>query len=293
MNKPGILITGSKGQLGQSIKQISNSNSDFKWYFTDIEELDITDEEALNNFAKNKSIQYLVNCAAYTAVDAAETDTDNAYKINALAPELLAKLCAKKDIKFIHISTDYVFDGSENTPYSEQDELKPMGVYGISKLAGEAAATKALPESIIIRTSWLYSEYGKNFVRTMLYLGEQKDSLNVIFDQTGTPTYAGDLAKAIIRIIENNFNTKKWIAGVYHFSNQGVCSWYDFATEIMRKAKLSCNVFPIETYEYPTPAKRPHYSVLNKKKICDTYSLNIPHWTTSLHKCIESLLTTK
>jgi dTDP-4-dehydrorhamnose reductase len=293
MEKPTILITGSNGQLGKSIERLSTDIEHFEWIFTDIEKLDITDKVALESFIKANNILYLINCAAYTAVDNAEKETELAHKINTIAPRLLAEICLENHIYLIHISTDYVFDGSNNIPYTETTPVKPLGVYGKTKLDGEQQVVKILPQSIIVRTSWLYSEYGKNFAKTMLKLGADKSSLNVIFDQIGTPTYALDLADAVIRIIEHHTLTDEWHSGIYHYSNEGVCSWYDFATEIMNISLLNCSILPIETHEYPTPAKRPQYSVLNKKKIKNTYNLDIPYWRDSLTTCVNNLLSSK
>lgn len=284
-----ILVTGSNGQLGSEIKALTNNTED-TYIFTDVAELDITNKEAIKEKCKNESVDFIINCAAYTAVDKAEEDTDNAYKINADAPKYLAEVSAEIGAKFIHVSTDYVFDGTSCTPYKEDDAVNPNSVYGESKLKGEQNITEADPSAIIIRTSWLYSSFGNNFVKTMIKLGTDRDSLGVIFDQVGTPTYARDLAIAIIEIItQTKENTTKFIPGIYHFSNEGVCSWYDFAIEIHKLAGVSCNVKPIETADYPTPARRPSYSVLNKSKIKQNFSIDIPHWVDSLKDCVYLL----
>ncbi len=231
----------------------------------------------------------LINCAAYTAVDKAEEETVLADKINHISSEILAKNCAKHHCRFIHISTDYVFDGETNKPYSENDKCNPSSSYGKTKLLGEQAVMQNSPDSIILRTSWLYSEFGNNFMKTMIRLGNERPELKVVFDQIGTPTYAGALADGIIHILLKHQQDNEWYSGIYHFSNQGVCSWYDFATWIMAEKKLDCKVFPIESHEFPTPVKRPHYSVLNKSKFENTFNFSIPHWTESAKRCIDKL----
>ncbi len=281
-----ILITGSKGQLGNEMQQISLQYPKFNYIFTDIDELDICDKISLNAFVNKNSINFIVNCAAYTAVDKAETDIELCYKINSEAVRNIAEVAEINDIKVIHISTDYVFDGTNYLPYSENQEVSPATVYGKSKLAGELALIEKCKNAIIIRTSWLYSSYGNNFVKTMLKLGTERDSLNVIFDQIGTPTYAADLAKAIMEIL----SAESFISGIYHYSNEGVCSWYDFTKSIHRLAGINCNVKPIETKDYPTITPRPHYSVLNKFKIKSNYGINIPHWEESLANCLKKIL---
>jgi dTDP-4-dehydrorhamnose reductase len=279
-----ILVTGSNGQLGSELQELAGSYEE-NFYFTDRDSLDITNKEEIEAFVKNKSIDTIINAAAYTAVDKAEEDEVNADKVNHLAVKQLAETAKENNIKLIHVSTDYVFDGKNYKPYNEDDVTNPNGVYGTTKLAGEKAMQEINPaDSIIIRTLWVYSSFGANFVKTMLRLGKERDSLDVIFDQVGTPTYARDLAKAILDIlprIENN-NVE-----IYNFSNEGVLSWYDFAKEIMRMAKLDCKVNPIETKEYPTPATRPHYSLLNKSKIKDQYGIIIPYWKDSLDECLK------
>lgn len=293
MANPTILVTGSNGQLGNSLRFLSEQAINFDWIFTDIDELDITNKNQIEElFSKNRP-NYLINCAAYTAVDKAEDDIKNAELINKKAPAYLAEACSLFETKLIHVSTDYVFDGSKNTPYDEAYPVSPLGVYGKTKFEGEQKVLNNNPESIILRTSWLYSEYGNNFLKTMIRLGAEKTTLNVIFDQTGTPTYAGDLANAIIRIIEHHYISNEWYSGIYHYSNEGVCSWFDFATEIINYVKFNCKVNPIETYEFPSRAKRPHYSVLNKKKIKSVYKTDIPYWKDSLYLCINNLLGTK
>lgn len=281
-----VLVTGSNGQLGSDIKELSIDYK-YNFYFTDRDTLDISNPHAITEFVNNNNINTIINCAAYTAVDKAESDEINADKINHLAVKYLAKISKDKNIKLIHISTDYVFDGTNHMPYVETDITNPNGVYGQTKLDGEKAMQEINPEnSIIIRTSWVYSSYGANFVKTMLRLGKEKEQLGVIFDQVGTPTYAGDLAKAILDIISNIKNGK---VEIYNYSNEGVLSWYDFAKEIMHMTKSTCQVNPIETIEYPTPAKRPHYSLLNKSKIKKEFNITIPYWKDSLDECLQKM----
>lgn len=284
-----ILVTGSNGQLGSDLRDISE-NFDFEFIFTDYKELDITNILQLEGFFKKNKFHYLINCAAYTAVDKAETDTENAELLNTIAPGYLAAFSKAHGIKLVHISTDYVFDGKNFIPYKENDETNPSSVYGVTKLEGENNIISENPDSIIIRTSWLYSSHGNNFVKTMLKLSESKNSLNIIFDQIGTPTYSRELANVIMRIISlSEKKSSYFVAGVYHYSNEGVCSWYDFAKEIFSLKKIKCLTYPIETKDYPTPASRPHYSILNKSKIKETFSLTIPHWKDSLKDCLDLL----
>ena len=282
-----ILVTGGNGQLGSELAEISNS-SPYTFIFTDYLELDITDAHATTSFFQENSIDYVINCAAYTAVDKAEEDTLGAMLLNAEGVHSLANACSFFSIPLIHISTDYVFDGTHHIPYKETDKTNPQSVYGSTKLQGEQLALKANPHTIIIRTSWLYSSFGNNFVKTMIRLGAERDSLSVIFDQIGSPTYARDLADAIHSIIHGVEQKKHaFIPGIYHYSNEGVCSWFDFAKEIHALYGITCNVKPIETNQYPTPAKRPHYSVLNKSKIKSTFGIHIPYWKDSLQECIS------
>lgn len=281
-----VLVTGSKGQLGSEIKSLA-SNYMFNFFFTDKHELDISSKEALVTFIEKNDINIIINCAAYTAVDQAEEEQELANKINHQAVKFLAKLSKEKKIKLIHISTDYVFNGKNFKPYSEIDSTSANGIYGKTKLDGEKVMKDINPQdSIIIRTSWVYSSYGTNFLKTMLQLGKEKENLGVIFDQVGTPTYARDLAKTILEILPKIENSE---VEIYNYSNEGVLSWYDFAKEIMDMAKLDCHINPIETKDYPTPAKRPHYSLLNKTKIKDTFSITIPFWKDSLNDCLKTI----
>lgn len=286
-----VLVTGSNGQLGSELKElVSNSKLEIQNYtfiFADSKSLDIADHQAVERFVVGHDIEAIINCAAYTAVDKAESDIEMADKINHLAVANMAELAKKYSIKLIHISTDYVFNGESFRPYIESDKTNPQSIYGSTKLAGEEAIQRINPkDSIIIRTSWVYSYYGNNFVKTMLRLGRERDTLGVIYDQVGTPTYAKDLAKAILDILPKIQNSK---FKIYNYSNEGVTSWYDFAKEIMSIAKIECKVNPIETVAYPTPAKRPHYSVLNKSKIKSDFGIEIPYWKDSLRDCIKRL----
>ena len=270
-----ILITGANGQLGTELAKLLPEA-----ILTDVADLDITDFQAVQHFVQEKQIKTIINAAAYTAVDKAEDEPSVAHKINVQGPENLAKTVCK----IIHISTDYVFDGTNHQPYRPEDKTNPVSVYGKTKAEGENAVLKNAPTAAIIRTAWLYSPYGNNFVKTMRRLGAERDTLNVVADQIGTPTYAADLAKAIKQILPQlNEQTK----GIYHFTNEGVCSWYDFAVEIMRLSKLSCKVLPMTSAEYPTKAQRPFYSVLDKNKIKKTFHFEIPHWKESLEQCLK------
>jgi dTDP-4-dehydrorhamnose reductase len=281
-----ILVTGSRGQLGSEIKELIKDSKE-SYFFHDYDTLDITDKEAIDSFIKENNIDTIINCAAYTAVDKAQEDKEAADKINHLAVRYLAQISKDNDIKLIHVSTDYVFDGKNYKPYTEDDKVNPQNVYGITKLAGEEALKEISPKnSIIIRTSWVYSSFGNNFVKTMLRLGKERDEIGVIFDQIGTPTYARDLARAILDIIPNLKSDKPEI---YNYSNEGVLSWYDFAKEIMKMAKLPCKVNPIETKDYPTPAARPHYSLLNKAKIKKEFGVKVPYWKDSLSECLVKM----
>ena len=280
-----ILITGANGQLGNEMRVLSEENKEYTYFFTDVAELDICNEQAVMDFVKANDIHVIVNCAAYTAVDKAEENIEFCTKLNADAVGYLAKAAEANQAEFIQISTDYVFDGTAHTPYRETEPTCPNSVYGSTKLAGEQNALTLCSRSMVIRTAWLYSTFGNNFVKTMIRLGKERDSLGVIFDQIGTPTYARDLARAIFAAIRQGV-----VPGVYHFSNEGVCSWYDFTKAIHRLAGITtCSVKPLHTSEYPTKAKRPHYSVLDKTKIKNMYGIEIPYWEDSLKECINAL----
>lgn len=282
-----ILITGGDGQLGSAIKAAGTNFPDFDLIFTDVADFDITKEVSVDAYLAKGDFDFLINCAAYTAVDKAEEEKDLAFLINATGPENLAKACKKYSCRLIHISTDYVFDGKSHIPYVESMATNPPSVYGQTKLAGEKAILKYSDSAFILRTSWLYSEFGNNFLKTMLKLGSERSELRVIFDQIGTPTYAGDLAQSILKIIGANKKSEK--PEIYHFSNEGVISWYDFAKEIMDFAHLNCQILPIESSEYPLPAPRPYYSVLNKSKIKLAFNISIPYWKDSLKICLQRL----
>lgn len=284
-----ILITGASGQLGSEIKAIGNNFREFQLVFATHQQLDICNAEEVDKFISLYNPFALINCAAYTAVDKAENEYEKAFMLNSAAVQNLISACEKTDAYIIHISTDYVFDGKSYKPYREEDATSPTSVYGLSKLKGEGAAL-GYNRAMVVRTAWLYSCFGANFVKTMLRLGGEHSSLGVVFDQIGTPTYARDLAEAILHILGKVANNAAYFqAGVYHYSNEGVCSWYDFAKKIMQLGARSCNVNPIETKDYPTPAQRPHYSVLNKSKIKRTYGISIPHWEDSLAACVSEL----
>ena len=280
-----VLITGANGQLGNEMRVLSEANKEYTYFFTDVAELDICNEQAVMDFVKANDINVIVNCAAYTAVDKAEENVELCTKLNADAVGYLAKAAEANGAEFVQISTDYVFDGTAHIPYQETEPTCPNSVYGSTKLAGEQNALTLCSRSMVIRTAWLYSTFGNNFVKTMIRLGKERDTLGVIFDQVGTPTYARDLARAIFAAIRQGV-----VPGVYHFSNEGVCSWYDFTKAIHRIAGITdCKVNPLHTEEYPTPAKRPHYSVLDKTKIKVTYHIEIPYWMDSLQECISEL----
>lgn len=285
MSKPIILVTGQNGQLGNELKVLSKGFPQYDFAFTDVAELDITDSEKVNAFFTNYKPAICINAAAYTAVDKAETDRELALKINGCAVGNLAANCSKMNTRFIHISTDYVFDGTATRPYVENDPVNPVNFYGESKLKGEQIALEKLPSTVIIRTSWVYSFFGNNFVKTMLRLMKERESINVINDQFGSPTYAADLAAAIMQIAVQAADK----GGIYHFSNEGVISWFDFANAIKELAGLQCDVKPIPTSGYPTPAKRPVYSVMSKEKIKSAFGIQLKDWKDSLQQCIQLL----
>lgn len=279
-----ILITGANGQLGNEMRVLSRENPRHTCFFTDVQELDICDEQAVRAFVAYNRVQVIVNCAAYTSVDKAEDNLELCDRLNHLAPSYLAFAAEASGAGLIQISTDYVFDGTAHLPYTEEVAPCPDSVYGSTKLAGERAVMENCGRSMIIRTGWLYSGYGNNFVKTMLRLGRERETLGVVFDQIGTPTYANDLAKAIFAIIDRGI-----VPGIYHFSDEGVCSWYDFTLAIHRLAGITaCKVRPLHTDEFPAKATRPHYSVLDKTKIKNTFGLEIPHWEKSLEACLST-----
>jgi dTDP-4-dehydrorhamnose reductase len=285
--KKNILVTGANGQLGMEFRQLEKKYDYYTFLFVTKEELSITDTSAVEHFFKENHIDICLNCAAYTAVDKAEADPEMAAKINCDAVRNLSEAASKLNAVLIHTSTDYVFDGTSCVPYTEEAPVNPQSAYGITKSEGEKAALR-YNKAIVIRTAWLYSTFGNNFVKTMLRLGNERRELGIVFDQTGTPTYANDLASAILKVID--FTEKQGIKpGIYHYSNEGTCSWYDFAWEIMNYTETSCKIKPIETKDYPLPAKRPAYSVLNKSKIKKTFGIEIAYWKTSLYKCLKEL----
>lgn len=280
-----VLVTGSKGQLGNEVQVLASSYSQFEFIFTDVEEFDICDRKAVENYFAKRKIDVLLNCAAYTAVDKAEEDVELCYRINEKAVGILGEIAAEYGTRVVHVSTDYVFDGTSYRPYTEDMPVCPATVYGKSKLAGEQLLMDACPAAVIVRTSWLYSSFGNNFVKTMMRLGKERGTLNVIFDQVGTPTYAADLADTLLQII----SADKFVPGIYHYSNEGVCSWYDFTISIHKMAGINCRVLPIESKDYPAKTPRPHYSVLNKNKIKSNYNIQISHWEDGLRRCMDIL----
>ncbi len=281
-----ILITGSNGQLGREMMVEAKKYPQSSFVYTDVDDLDICNVVELREYVVREKPNVIVNCAAYTAVDRAEDDEVGAKRVNVDAVRNIGKVARECGVQVVHVSTDYVFDGTMYRPYVEDDETSPMGVYGKTKLDGEKALLEDNSDAVIIRTSWLYSSFGNNFVKTMMRLGAERDELGVIFDQIGTPTYARDLAAAICEIIMK----KEWKKGVYHYSNEGVCSWFDFAKEIHELSGIECEVRPIESKEYVVRTPRPHYSVLNKKKIKETFDIEIPYWKDSLRECVGKLL---
>ncbi len=289
-NKYKILVTGANGQLGNELRFLAPQYPEWQFYFTDVEELNLTKSGAAEEYVKDHPVNFIVNCAAYTAVDQAETDQDKAFLINTVAVDYLADAAKSVNACLIHVSTDYVFDGTKNTPYGEEDAAIPETVYGDTKYEGEKLLLYSDINFVVIRTSWLYSSFGANFVKTMLKLGNEKESISVVYDQVGTPTYARDLAKAILEIIPKiDIQKDNPFQEIYHYTNEGVASWYDFASEIFRQKGIKCLVTPITTDEFPKPAKRPHFSVLSKAKIKRDFDLSIPHWVDSLKDMLKEL----
>lgn len=280
-----ILVIGSRGQLGNELQDLAKEYPSFRFSFYDVAEMDIVNKELVDEGIRTLKPDYLINCAAYTAVDKAETEKDLAFAINSDAVKNLALACKANGVKFMHISTDYVFDGTAQEPYSEDNPVNPTNVYGLSKLKGEQQASRNDKDVIIIRTAWVYSTYGNNFVKTMLRLMKTKPEISVVADQEGSPTYAHDLAAAILHIISSG----KWVPGIYHFTNEGVISWFDFAGEIKNLSGSSCIIHPITTEQYPTPATRPKYSVLDKTKIQQIFDVKLKSWKESLQKCLAKM----
>jgi dTDP-4-dehydrorhamnose reductase len=290
-NLPTILVTGANGQLGSELRVLSASYPTYNFLFVTKNELEISDPIAVKKYFDTHTIDHCINCAAYTAVDKAETEKENAFKVNADAVGYLAKACDKHQAQLIHISTDYVFDGTATEPIEENEHVNPLGVYGMSKLRGEQMAISNLENTIIIRTSWVYSSFGNNFVKTMLRLMKEKESINVVSDQRGCPTYAADLAAAIMQIVvKRTTNNTQHTTGIFNYSNAGITNWYEFALAIKELSGSKCMVNPIPTSQYPTPAKRPQYSVLDTSKIQQTFGISIPEWKESLKKCLAILL---
>ena len=281
-DKKTILVTGSEGQLGKELQDLQAAYPGFHFVFINRQALDISDEASIAKVFAQQLPQYVINCAAYTAVDKAETEREKAMLINGKAVGLLAKVCEAQGARFIHISTDYVFAGDAATPYREDDPIDPVNFYGETKAEGEKQALGNCKDAIVIRTSWVYSFYGNNFVKTMMRLMKERDELRVVNDQTGSPTYAADLAAAIMQIV----HSEKLTPGIFHFSNEGIITWYEFAVAIRDLIKSNCNVVPLTTQDFPTPAKRPAYSVLNKEKICAAYGIRLKDWRQSLQECI-------
>lgn len=290
MSQPVILVTGANGQVGQELRVLAASYPSFDFIFTTHEDMPVHDEAAVQKtFAANRPA-YCINCAAYTAVDKAETEQEIAYQVNAEGPRMLAAACKTYNTRFIHISTDYVFNGQSPTPYKEDAPTDPVNLYGASKLKGEQLCLEANPDAIIIRTAWVYSSFGKNFVKTMMKLMQDRPAINVVNDQVGAPTYAADLAKCMLQIVANcQLLIAHWVPGIYHYSNQGRINWYDFAVAIKELTARACTVNPIPSEQFPTPAKRPSFSLLDTQKIQHTFHCTIPEWKDSLQQCIKLL----
>jgi dTDP-4-dehydrorhamnose reductase len=280
-----IIILGANGQLGNEFRQLEKDFPSFKFFFYDVAEMDIMQKDLVDRGISEVKPDFVVNCAAYTAVDKAETDKELAYAINSDAIKNIAAACVTHSVKLIHISTDYVFDGEASKPYTEDSPVNPSSIYGLSKLEGEKGALQTAENAIVIRTAWVYSVYGNNFVKTMLRLMSTKPEISVVADQFGSPTYAHDLAVAIMQIISEG----KWVPGIYHFTNEGMINWFDFASEIKNISGLSCTIHPITTEQYPTPAKRPKYSVLDKTKIQKTFNIKLRDWKESLQDCLNKM----
>lgn len=282
-----ILVTGAQGQVGSEIRQLSLKQEETNFFFANRQDLDITDIKKTESYLKEKKINTIINCAAYTAVDQAESDFLNADKVNNIAVHNIAKCCLEQDLKLIHLSTDYVFDGNTYKPYKENDAPNPISVYGKTKLSGEIAINKISPRNCcIVRTSWVYSTYGNNFLKKIIQLGKEKRKLSVVFDQIGSPTYAADLASTVLKIEKLLKNDSP---ETYNYTNEGVASWYDFAYQIIKSSKIDCLISPVEGDFFPTTAPRPSYSVLNKNKIREKYMIETPHWQESLHCCLNLL----
>lgn len=284
-----ILVTGSNGQLGSEIRELSTKYTNFEYVFTDVADLDITDIDAMDNFFSGQHFDFVINCAAYTAVDAAESNQDLAFKINTTAVDMLVEMAEKYKFFLVQVSTDYVFDGEKNSPYGEDDVAIPSSIYGKTKLEAEHLIVYSDIRAVVIRTAWLYSTYGNNYVKSMIKYGTERAELNIVFDQVGTPTYAYDLANTILQIIPQLSKIEEPYSEIFHYTNEGVCSWYDFTKHIFNKKGIKCKVNPIRSSQYPTAAVRPAYSVLDKSKIKQTFNIEIPYWTDSLNSMLEKL----
>lgn len=289
MGKTKILVTGANGQLGSELRELSGKYVDYDFTFTDVADLDITSVDALNAFFSKDKFDFVINCAAYTAVDAAESNQELAFRLNTTAIDLLVEMAGKYGFFLVQISTDYVFDGEKNNPYTEDDVPIPSSTYGKTKLEAERLIIYSDINAIVIRTAWLYSTYGKNYVKSMIKYGNERDEMNIVFDQVGTPTYARDLADTILAIIPQLQKKEKPYREIFHYTNEGVCSWFDFTKHIYNLEGINCKVNPIRTSEYPTPAQRPAYSVLDKSKIKKTFGIDIPYWTDSLDAMLKKL----
>ncbi|KJD36752.1 dTDP-4-dehydrorhamnose reductase [Tamlana sedimentorum] len=280
-----ILVTGANGQLAQCLKTLTKNLEGYQFSFYSRNDFDVSDKAKVEAIFKTKNFSFCINCAAFTNVDTSESNKETSDLVNHKAVYNLAVACNQNNVKLIHVSTDFVFDGNQSFPYKETDKTNPLGAYGNSKLLGEQAIQNTCSAHYILRTSWLYSEFGNNFLKTMLRLAETRPEIGVVFDQVGTPTYAIDLAALIITIIQKNNDA----FGVYHYSNEGVASWYDFAMAIFNLKNLNTKVLPIRSIQYPTPAKRPSFSVFDKQKVKYTFNISIPHWRTSLEKCLQNV----
>lgn len=287
--KVRILVTGAQGQLGNELQAMAQTDRGVTFTFIDVEELDLTNEDSMNEFFRDKSFDFVVNAAAYTDVDGAQGQDNLAFAVNARAVSSMAEICRDKRIRFIHLSTDYVFDGTGNRPIDETVSPNPLSVYGKSKREGEMVLLSVLPDAYIIRTSWLYSSFGRNFVKTIMRLSYEREEITVIADQAGSPTYARDLASAILTIIGSIHKGIVDVPGIYHYANEGLASWYDLACAVIRYTGSRCEISPIKTGEFPSKAPRPAYAVLDKRKIRDTFGLKIPNWYDSLHRCLKEL----
>lgn len=289
MDRVRVLVTGSNGQLGNELRMLGGTTNGLEFTFIDVDEMDFTRPDEMRRYFQQQRFDFIINTAAYTDVDGAESNEDLAFAVNERAVATLCEICREKNTRLIHVSTDYVFDGRAFRPIEESAEPAPLSVYGRSKLAGEKVILSRLPDAYIVRTSWLYSAFGKNFVKTVVRLSAEREFLNVVVDQVGSPTYARDLGTTIVKMVRAIASNRVDAPGIYHYANEGVASWYDVAAAIVRNKELSCKIVPIRTDEYPVKAQRPHYSVLDKRKISTAFGLSIPNWYDSLLQCIGDL----